>query len=296
MPLLHPVTLTALILALFPVFAFGLAGERIASGIARLPRSARLALPAIFVLPYLIATLSAGDFHPGWCLLYLLVPPGMAGLETLAASLDPKQQGHWLDALVLLPLGLAVDLRLLQPAWPQGTALIGKLILLDSALYAILGLRRLTGVGFDLHLRLGDLKTGLREFLFYAPLAIPIGLALHFLALHRHVAHPRLVAPLWLFSFLAVALPEEIFFRGWIQNLLERRIGPRWALFLTSALFGLSHFNKRSGIFNWQYVILAALAGVFYGRAWRQNRRIGASAICHATVDTIWGALFWRPY
>jgi membrane protease YdiL (CAAX protease family) len=296
MPLLHPVTLTALILALFPVFAFGLAGERIASGIARLPRSARLALPAIFVLPYLIATLSAGDFHPGWCLLYLLVPPGMAGLETLAASLDPKQQGHWLDALVLLPLGLAVDLRLLQPAWPQGTAVIGKLILLDSALYAILGLRRLTGVGFDLHLRLGDLKTGLREFLFYAPLAIPIGLALHFLALHRHVAHPRLVAPLWLFSFLAVALPEEIFFRGWIQNLLERRIGPRWALFLTSALFGLSHFNKRSGIFNWQYVILAALAGVFYGRAWRQNRRIGASAICHATVDTIWGALFWRPY
>jgi membrane protease YdiL (CAAX protease family) len=296
MPLLHPVTLTALILALFPVFAFGLAGERIASGIARLPRSARLALPAIFVLPYLIATLSAGDFHPGWCLLYLLVPPGMAGLETLAASLDPKQQGHWLDALVLLPLGLAVDLRLLQPAWPQGTAVIGKLILLDSALYAILGLRRLTGVGFDLHLRLGDLKTGLREFLFYAPLAIPIGLALHFLTLHRHVAHPRLVAPFWLFSFLAVALPEEIFFRGWIQNLLERRIGPRWALFLTSALFGLSHFNKRSGIFNWQYVILAALAGVFYGRAWRQNRRIGASAICHATVDTIWGALFWRPY
>lgn len=296
MPLLHPVTLTALILALFPVFAFGLAGERIASGIARLPRSARLALPAIFVLPYLIATLSTDDFHPCWCLLYLLVPPGMAVMEIVAARLDPEQQGHWLDALVLLPLGLALDLRMLQPAWPKGTAVIGKLILLDSALYAILGLRRLTGVGFDLHLRLGDLKTGLREFLFYAPLAIPLGLALHFLALHDHLAHPRLIAPLWLFSFLAVALPEEIFFRGWIQNLLERRVGPRWALFLTSALFGLSHFNKRSGIFNWQYVILAALAGVFYGRAWRQNRSIGAAAICHATVDTIWGALFWRPY
>ncbi len=296
MPFLHPAVIAALILTLAPVFAFGFAGERIAASLHRLPLWIRIALPAIFVLPYLTVNLPSGDLHPGWFLLYLLVPSGMAALETLAARLDPEQRGHWLDALVLLPLGIAVDLRLLQLAWPVGTAVTGKLILLDSALYAILGLRRLSGVGFDLRPRLSDLKTGLREFLSYAPLAIPIGLALHFLALHRHVAHPRLIAPLWLFSFFAVALPEEIFFRGWIQNLLERRIGPRWALFVTSALFGLSHFNKRSGIFNWQYVILAALAGIFYGRAWRQNRRVGASAICHATVDTIWGALFWRPY
>jgi hypothetical protein len=34
---------------------------------------------------------------------------------------------------------------------------------------------------------------------------------------------------------------------------------------------------------------LAALAGIFYGLAWRQERRIGASAITHASVDTIWG-------
>jgi len=296
MPLLHPAVISALILALLPVFAFGFAGERIAVTLTRLPLWTRIALPAVLVLPYLIVTISAGSLHAGWFLLYLLIPPGLAALETLAARLDPDQHGHWLDALVLAPLGLAVDLRLLHPAWPAGTAVTGKLILLDSALYAILGLRRLSGVGFDLRLRWSDLKTGLREFLFYVPLAIPIGLALHFLALHRHVAHPRLIAPLWLFSFFAVALPEEIFFRGWIQNLLERRIGPRWALFVTSALFGLSHFNKRGGVFNWQYVILAALAGVFYGRAWRQNRRVGASAICHATVDTIWSALFWRPY
>lgn len=296
MPLLHPWAISALILTLIPVFAFGLAGERIANAVARQPRWTRLALPAVLVIPYLIDAGPADDIHIGWLLLYLLVPPAMATLELLAARLDPDQHGHWLDALILLPLGLAVDLRLLQPAWPPGTDVIGKLILLDSALYAILGLRRLSGVGFDLRLRLADLGIGLREFLFYAVLAIPLGLALKFLALHEHVAHPRLLAPLWLFSFFAVALPEEIFFRGWIQNLLERRIGPRWALFITSALFGLSHFNKRRGIFNWQYVIMAAIAGIFYGRAWRKQRRVGASAICHATVDTIWGALFWRPY
>jgi membrane protease YdiL (CAAX protease family) len=296
MPLLHPSVISALILALVPVFAFGFAGERIAGALTHLPLWTRIALATLCVLPYLLTVGNSPQLRLSWLLLYLLLPPAMAALQSLAARLDPEQRGHWLDALVLLPLGLAVDLRWFQPAWPPGTDVLGKLILLDSALYAILGLRRLSGVGFHLRLRLSDLKTALRELLFYIPLAIPIGLALHFLALHRHVAQPRLIPLLWLFSFFAVALPEEIFFRGWIQNLLERRIGPRGALLVTSALFGLSHFNKRGGAFNWQYVLLAALAGIFYGRAWRQNRRVPASAICHATVDTLWGALFWRPY
>jgi len=60
------------------------------------------------------------------------------------------------------------------------------------------------------------------------------------------------------------------------------------ALLLTAALFGLAHFNKRAVFFNWRYVLLAAVAGIFYGRAWRQDRRVGASAITHATADTIW--------
>jgi len=83
-------------------------------------------------------------------------------------------------------------------------------------------------------------------------------------------------------------VPEELFFRGWIQNLLEARLGRYPALLLTAGLFGLSHFNKRATSFNWQYVLLAALAGVFYGRAWRRYRRVGTSAVTHASVDAIW--------
>lgn len=99
------------------------------------------------------------------------------------------------------------------------------------------------------------------------------------------------VGPAWIFTFVGVALPEEIFFRGWMQNLLERRIGRVTALIVTACVFGLSHFNKRTALFNWRYVLLAGIAGIFYGRAWRSERRIGASAITHATVDTVWGAL-----
>ena len=87
------------------------------------------------------------------------------------------------------------------------------------------------------------------------------------------------------FSHTTGLLP---FFRGWLQNLLERRLGRYWALLITAVLFGLSHFNKRAVHFNWRYVVLAAVAGIFYGRAWRQERRVGASAITHASVDTLW--------
>ena len=60
---------------------------------------------------------------------------------------------------------------------------------------------------------------------------------------------------------------------------------------MTAVLFGLSHFNKGAAHFNWRYVVLATLAGIFYGRAWRAERRLFASCITHASVDTIW--LLW---
>lgn len=291
MPYLSTPVALAILLLLAPLFAFGFAGERCAGTLGRLSLPARLTLPALLAIPYLIVALAAHTFQARWLILYLLIPIAIAALLALASHLDPEQHAHWLDFLVLIPLGLAVDLRWLQPAWPARLTVLGKLTLLDAGLYGFLAIRRLTGIGFDLRLRLRDLGIGLREFAFYAPIAIPLGLALGFLHLHARVAHPWMLAPAWIFTFFAVALPEEIFFRGWMQNLLERRLGRTAALLVTACVFGLSHFNKHALHFNWRYVLLAAIAGIFYGRAWRQDRRIGASAITHATVDTLWGAL-----
>jgi uncharacterized protein len=287
---LFPVA-AALVILLAVLLVFGFAGEACRRTVHRLPLGMRIALPALLAMPWLVVALGSGRFQLRWLAVYLLAPPAIAGLLTIASRLDPEQRGHWLDFLVLLPLGLAVDLRWLEPAWPPHLSALGKLTLLDAGLYGFLAVRQLSGVGFNLRLRGRDAAVGLREFLFYAPIAIPLGLALGFLHWHGSVRHPWLLAPLWVFSFFAVALPEEIFFRGWMQNLLERRIGRLPALLVTACLFGLSHFNKRTAFFNWRYVLLAGIAGIFYGRAWRQDRRIGASVITHATVDTLWGAL-----
>jgi len=169
----------------------------------------------------------------------------------------------------------------------------------DAGLYGFLGIRRLTGTGFDFRFRWSDWKIGLRELVFFAPLVIGIGLALGFIHPHKNAAFftsqaAQLALAVgrvlisWVGIFVFVAVLEELFFRAWVQNLLERRIGRHAALMVASVLFGLSHFNKRSAHFNWRYVLLATIAGIFYGRAWREQRRVPASAITHTFVDWLW--------
>jgi uncharacterized protein len=284
-------TVVAAVMALAPLFWFGFSSERFQARRFGMPVSLQLGLPALLCVPYAVVTLPLGCFGWSWFLLYALLPVVASGLLFAVSRLDPAQRGHWLEFVVLLGLGLAVDLRWFEPAWPRGLAAFNKVLLLDAGLYGFLSIRRLSGVGFDLRLRWDDWKIGLREWALYTPIAIALGLSLGFLHWHRHVEHAWMAPLAWVFTFFLIAVPEEIFFRGWMQNLLERRIGRTAALAVTSILFGLSHFNKRTAFFNWRYVVLAAIAGVFYGRAWRVQRRVGASAIAHATVDTLWGAL-----
>jgi membrane protease YdiL (CAAX protease family) len=254
----------------------------------RLPIVVRIVGPAVLCIPYAIVAVSFGQFRLTWFALYLLLPVVISWLLYRAGVADPEQRGDWRDFLVLAVLGLAVDLRWFEPAWPPHLAVFNKMLLLDAGIYGFLAVRRLEGVGFDLRLRLSDLRIGVRELAIYTPVAIVLGLWLGFLHLHAYIPTVSHVMLGWVFTFFFIAVPEEIFFRGWMQNLLERRLGQRWALLTTAVLFGLSHFNKRAVHFNWRYVVLAALAGIFYGRAWRQERRVGASAVTHASVDTLW--------
>jgi membrane protease YdiL (CAAX protease family) len=284
---IHAAVVVAAVLTLLP-FLFAAFWPLEVQATQRLPVVVRIGRPAVLCVPYAMVAISYGQFRWGWFALYLLLPVAIAFLLYRASVVDPAQRGDWRDFLVLAVLGLAVDLRWFEPAWPPHLAVFNKMLLLNAGIYGFLAIRRLEGVGFDLRLRLSDLRIGGRELVIYAPLAILLGLWLGFL--HFHASLPTLshVVLGWIFTFFFIAVPEELFFRGWMQNLLERRLGRRWALLTTAVLFGLSHFNKRAVHFNWRYVVLAALAGIFYGRAWRQERRVGASAITHASVDTLW--------
>lgn len=288
MALITPVNVTAALFTLVPYLAVAFFPDAAAARVRALPIWARLACPAALSIPYLLVACGAGVFRWDWFALYVLLPVAIALLLGQAARVDADQRGDWRDFLVLAVLGLAVDLRWFEGAWPAHLAVFNKILLLDAGIYGFVLIRQLGGTGFNLRLRLKDLGIGLREAVFYTPLALALGLSLGFLHLHGGWPGIGRMAGAWVFTFLFIAVPEELFFRGWLQNLLEKRLGRYGALFVTACLFGLAHFNKQAAHFNWRYVLLAALAGIFYGRAWRTERRVGASAVTHATVDAIW--------
>jgi hypothetical protein len=287
-----PAAIAALAIELAPAVAFGLGSEPITRAVQRWSIASRAAFPALYVLPYVLVSASQHIFRWQWFALYAGLPVVVAWLLGQAAAADAEQRGNWRDAIILLLLGLAVDLRWFDSAWPNGLRALNELLLVDIGLYGFLAIRGLSETGFDFHLRWSDWKSGFRELVFFTPMVLILGLALGFIHPHANLPPVGAAALRWVGIFCFTAVPEELFFRAWVQNLLERRVGRRSALLIASVLFGLSHFNKRSAHFNWRYVLLATIAGIFYGRAWREGRRVPASAITHASVDWIWGLWF----
>lgn len=277
----------ALLLAPYWFFGFGVAGtlQRMLAGSA-----ARVLAPGLLVAPYLTFSLPRGEFQWTYAAVLFAIPVGLAALFEFFPS--GTQKLCWQDVLALATIGFPVEFRWLAGSFPHpGLSALPKLLLVDAALYAFLVVRGLEGVGYDFLARWRDLMVGVREWAFFAPIAIGLGLALKFIAVHHVMPGPSSIIAALLVTFFFVAIPEEFFFRGLLQNMLEARIGRMRALMVAAVIFGLSHFNKPLP-FNWRYVLLAAIAGIFYGRAWRSNRRLVASGITHTFVDVLWGLWF----
>ena len=252
----------------------------------------RALIPGIFSgAVYLLLAVPLRATAPEQLLMYCALPAALAGMFE---ALPPGEKLSWQDLCVLAGLALPIEYSGLRA--PRGTDLGGlpKLLLTDIALYLYVIQRHLPGIGMDLRVRVRDLFTGLRAWATFAPIGIGLGLALGFLRWHARLPGAGPFCALMLVSFLFVAVPEEVFFRGLLQNLLLTRLPRRPALALASVLFGLAHY-VHGPVFNWRYVILAAIAGGFYGRAWLRDRRVSASAIAHALVDVVWVTWFLNP-
>lgn len=257
-----------ILLTPFVWFGFGLA--------AQLP--SHIALPLALLSFYPVFAVPRGIFD--WPAFL-----GMAAISLATCALAVR--GY--DWAVLALLGISVDLGFFKNAFPvAGLSSMPKLLFVDVGLYAYLVLRPLEGIGYDFRPRLADLRIGLREFALFTPIAIALGFLLSFLHFHATLPNPLAFAGGWLFTLVFIAIPEELFFRGLMLNMLSRRMETRPAVVISSVLFGLAHFNKRTAYFNWRYVILATVAGLFYARAWLADRRILTSSVTHATVDTVW--------
>jgi len=280
----------ALLFAPFWAFGFGAAAP-----LRRVLRArwARVLAPGLLVSSYLVFSLPRGEFQWRYC-------AALAGIPILVALLlefgirpeSGRATLQWPDMAALAILGVPIVMRWLHGSYPHpAMSALPKLLLTDAALYGFLVVRNLEDVGYDFRPQWRDLAIGLRELVFFAPFGIGGGFLLHFIGFHRQMPTLWEFCAGWIATFILIAIPEELFFRGVLLNLLERRLGPRTALLISAVVFGFSHFNKRAA-FNWRYIILATISGIFYGRAWRNRRRLFTSGITHATVDAIWGTWF----
>jgi len=200
------------------------------------------------------------------------------------------------DAGFVLLLAVPVLLRAFDVLYPDVVPrlpmqTLGAVMWYRTALLAILVLRRLEGVGFGLIPRRREWAIGFRNFLWFMPIGLAGALAVGFVQLRDVRLEPRtflLMAATFLGVLWILAVAEEFFFRGVIQQFLSRLLGSdRAGLVIASVIFGLAHLGYRE-FPNWRFALLATVAGVFYGRAYLQAQSIRAAMVTHALVVTVW--------
>lgn len=126
-------------------------------------------------------------------------------------------------------------------------------------------------------------KIALKYFIYLALIIFPIGLLSSYVAIDI-----KFSTKIWVWAFnnlFFVCVMEEVFFRGYLQLALEKlfqKLSYAWliALGISSGLFGIAHFA--GGV---SYVLLATLAGMFYGYAFYKSGKIESSILLHFLLN-----------
>ncbi len=224
-------------------------------------------LGAAVFLVYLIYALGTNTFA-------LTRAAAVAGLVffplALAASAKQKSPGAWQDFLILA--GVWVAVKPLPNRWGWS---------LSHWFWPYPG-------GWGHHWSFFITAS----FIVFGCIAIPLGQAMHFMEFAPQWSQLKSLPFLFLGIFFFTAWPEEFLFRGLLQNMLSRASNNELAGWWTaSILFGFSHITNM-GFPNWRYVVMASIAGFFYGWTWRKTSSIFASALVHAAVDITWHFFF----
>jgi membrane protease YdiL (CAAX protease family) len=252
-------------------------------------------LPLLLLAPYLIDDLGTSAFR--WQGLLKLL--GYFVLPALLLLPDRKHSAPnitWRDCAAMAVLAVPVAAGWMGGIWwsPSGIPFFRPLYSVCSGGYAFLAVRNLQDVGYRLIPRKKDLTYALASFVGFTILAIPVGYALRFIRFHARPVSPAVFLVEFVGTYVMIAIPEEFLFRGILQNLLEKSLrgkrGGKYALIIASVIFGLAHLHHPP-VPNWKYGLMATLAGLFYGNAYRDRRRLPASAFTHTLVDITWH--FW---
>ncbi|HYV61436.1 MAG TPA: CPBP family intramembrane glutamic endopeptidase [Bryobacteraceae bacterium] len=243
------------------------------------------------IAPYCAASLAFGSFRwqslAGIALLsglvafwYVVLPQKPAADLLLLVLLAGVVLTHVFASLYVRP-----DPRLPLEA-------LGQAMWIRTGAFALLSVRRVQGVGFGFWPSAREWKIGAVFFGLMLPVVTLLAWWIGWGKFHPPEASwirtPVIVVLTFFGGLWVLALGEEFFFRGLLQQWIGGWLRNEWAgLIATSLLFGAVHLPY--GAFpNWRFAVLASVAGVFYGLAFRHAGSIRASMVTHAlTITTV---------
>lgn len=273
-------------LILYSGLAFRDVRERAAALTGKLP----FWLLASAIVPYLLASTFTGTFAPHWFALLILIAAAVIWWFRLLP-------GHGVFDVLFLVLVAGVYLsgvfkQIYSPPVPQlRVEILGQLMLIRLSVTSVLLFRRMSGAGFGFIPTKREWWIGLKNYLYFMPIGVALMYGLDFARFEPAdgwwwKAVGTFIGILWV-----VALSEELFFRGLLLQWTMKWFGKTAALIVTSLAFGAVHLPFRE-FPNWQFALMAAVAGWFYGRAFLQGNGIRAAMVSHALVVATWRTLF----
>ena len=243
-----------------------------------------------FVAPYVLYASNTGQFR--WrALVQLAALATVLSLWYKILPAVPLVDGAFLALVAAVVLRGYFDPIYTSPFGGLHLEILGHVALTRLCAMVMLVERRVPGVEYGFMPNIAEWKIGLRHFVYFLIAAIPLAWATRLVRLGPGMPIWKIAATfvgiLWV-----VALSEEFFFRGLLQQWMVQWTGSSAVgLAGASMVFGAVHLGFR-GFPNWKFALAAAVAGWFYGRAYRQARSIRASMVTHALVVTLWRALF----
>lgn len=170
-------------------------------------------------------------------------------------------------------------------AWPKApNGIIGEVAWLRTLLLTVLIFRAPANINFGFFPSKREWLIGAKWFLGFLPLA-------YFVAPLKPInPDPAKVAlavvGTFVGHFVFVALREEFLFRGMLLPRLQGWLGANGGLAATCVVFGLTHLPM--GKFpNWNFVMLATIAGWFYAEAYLEGKGIRAAMVTHALTNVV---------
>ena len=253
-------------------------------------------LTASAVTPWLVYSLATGEARFAHFLPLLAVAAAVT-FWYVALPAAPASDALFLITIAAVYLSKIFDRIYLSPIPKLSISVLGHLMLIRTAALAILIFRRNVNAEFRFLPNRAEWLTGFRYFALMLPV---IAFAYWGLGLVKLRPHPNgigLTVLLAIGTFLGilwvVALSEEFFFRGLLQQWLEQWTGnPNVALIAASLVFGSAHLGFHKAFPNWRWAIVAAILGFFCGLAWRKTRGVQAPMVAHALIVTIWQVFF----